>query len=84
MSADAPISKDQMNIATQLRNAARYVTTTEALAKTTLYWLAALEYERIVAERDQYKQQLIEAQQLSVRQGNEIRTLRRQLNGERV
>lgn len=38
-------------------------------------WIRLSDYERACAERDQYKQTMLEAQQLAVRQGNRIREL---------
>jgi hypothetical protein len=38
--------------------------------------MAIAEIETLTAERDQYKLQLLEAQQLAVRQGNELRKQR--------
>lgn len=40
-------------------------------------WIRLSDYERVCAERDQYKQKLTEAEQLAIRQANEIRSMRR-------
>jgi hypothetical protein len=45
--------------------------------------MAIAEIEKLTAQRDQYKRKLTEAQQLAVRQGNEIRKLKLQLGAAR-
>lgn len=59
----------EKSIADQLRNAARNVTTTEALAKTTLYWLAALEIDRLNAKLDRLDRDLERWQRQAYNQG---------------
>jgi hypothetical protein len=77
MSADAPISKDD--------RVARYNCTSGGAQfcqgcyqmERDEYgdYVRFADYERLTAERDQYKQRLTEAQQLAIRQGNQLRQM---------
>jgi hypothetical protein len=81
MSADAPISKEAVSnpvcetLAFRARFLRNMMSDVVPAQIPDSMDAAVVEIQRLTAERDQYKQRLTEAQQLAIRQGNQLRQM---------